>query len=421
MSDKNTSTTLPVNKAPRLLDRVCRVALFKVLERLEHGHFVIIDGSEHHEFGDSQSDLKAQMNIFDPRAYAAFSLGGSIGAGESYFNGYWETDNLTNIIRIFAANTDVLDQLDHVLAVLQKPFNWILAKRRENSVRKARENIMAHYDLGNELYKLFLDDTMMYSSGFYEHDDSTLKAASVKKLDMICQRLELKATDRVIEIGTGWGGFAIHAAENYGCHVTTTTISEEQFVFARERIKEKGLEDKITLLKEDYRKLSGKFDKLVSIEMIEAVGLKYYDTYFKKCESLLKPQGKMLIQAITIADKRFDKAARNLDFIQKYIFPGGALPSIEYLAKTVRTAGNLQIRDLQDFGFHYARTLRDWRHQFLNSKPKLMSLNFDETFIRLWEFYLCYCEGAFIERNISVVHLVMDNHQPQYANASVRA
>jgi cyclopropane-fatty-acyl-phospholipid synthase len=263
-----------------------------------------------------------------------------------------------------------------------------------------------HYDLGNDFFKLFLDPTMMYSSAVFPNQETSLDEASLYKLDLICQKLQLSDKDHLMEIGTGWGGMAIYAAKHYGCRVTTTTISEEQYNYACAAVKREGLEDKITLLLKDYRDLDGDYDKLVSIEMIEAVGHEYYDSYFQKCSELLKPDGLMLIQAITILDQRYKHAKNNVDFIQRYIFPGGCLPSNEVISKSVANKTDLHIVDLHDIGMDYARTLAEWRKRFNGSADQVDSMGFDDVFYRMWEFYLCYCEGGFTERAISAAQFL---------------
>ena len=284
--------------------------------------------------------------------------------------------------------------------LLMHSFN---ANTRDGS----RKNISAHYDLGNEFFELFLDPTMMYSAAMYPGKEATLEQAAVHKLDRMCQKLELGPGDHLLEIGTGWGGMAIHAAKHYGCHVTTTTISKEQFDYAKARVEAEGLSDQITLLLEDYRDLSGQYDKLVSIEMIEAVGHEYYDSYFSKCSELLKPEGLMAIQAITIADQRYDYARKSVDFIQRYIFPGGCLPSNAIIADKVANKTDMQIVNIEDITEHYADTLQDWRQRFFDQLEAVRKQGFDDVFCRMWDFYLAYCEGGFRERAISTGQFVM--------------
>jgi cyclopropane-fatty-acyl-phospholipid synthase len=286
---------------------------------------------------------------------------------------------------------------------LTKGFHFL----HRNTLRGSRKNIEAHYDLGNSMFELFLDPTMMYSSGIFENKDDSMEQASIIKLDRICQKLQLNENDRILEIGTGWGGFAIHAAKNYGCHVTTTTISRQQYDYAEKRIKQEGLQDRVTLLCEDYRNLTGKFDKLVSIEMIEAVGHEYYKTYFRHCSDLLKPEGMMLLQSITIADQRYQAAKKEVDFIQRYIFPGGCLPSVNEIAKNVCEHTDMRFYQLEDIGTHYATTLARWRERFFSNIAEIQKIGYSETFIRMWNFYLCYCEGGFTEKSIGTIQLLL--------------
>ena len=310
----------------------------------------------------------------------------------------------------------VLDAIDGGFGKLMLPLHKAFHFLHRNSLSGSRKNIGAHYDLGNDMFERFLDPTMMYSSGIFQHDDmdsdstieTTMEQASIAKLDRICQKLQLNEDDRVIEIGSGWGGFAIYAASNYGCHVTTTTISQQQFEYAERKIKDLGLEDRITLLCEDYRNLSGQYDKLVSIEMIEAVGHAYYKDYFAHCSRLLKPQGMMLLQSITIADQRYQRAKKEVDFIQRYIFPGGSLPSVNVIAQHVANDTDMRFYQLEDIGPHYATTLAKWRQRFFSNKEDIQDLGYSETFMRMWDFYLCYCEAAFEEKSIDVVQYTLE-------------
>ena len=379
--------------------------LFTMLEKLAHGQLIVQEGENIRTFGNDTS-LRAHVTINDSRAYRKIIFGGSIGAGEAYISKLWDVDNLTALVRIMVLNMSLLDRMERGLALINRPLDLIKHLLNSNNKKGAKQNILAHYDLGNDMYSAFLDPSMMYSSGIYPDTTSNLAEAQHHKLDVICNKLSLKPTDHVIEIGSGWGGFAIYAAKNYGCHVTTTTISDAQYDEARRRIEALGLTNKITIIQKDYRELTGKFDKLVSIEMIEAVGHKYLPDFFKQCEQLLNPQGKMLIQAITIVDQKYSQYVRSVDFIQRYIFPGGCIPSNTRMLKVIAEKTDMVVRQIDDFGFDYARTLKDWRKRFNSSYKYLQTRGYDETFKRLWEFYLCYCEGGFLERSISVVHLV---------------
>lgn len=379
--------------------------LFNMLEKLVYGQLIVQEGDNIRTFGKDPS-IRAHVIINDPKAYRKVVFGGSIGAGEAYIDKLWDVDNLTALVRIMVLNMPLLDRMERGLAWMTRPVDLIKHMFNSNNKKGAKRNILAHYDLGNDMYSAFLDPTMMYSSAIYPNKTATLNEAQQHKLDVICKRLNLTPEDHVIEIGSGWGGFAIYAARNYGCHVTTTTISDAQFQEAQKRIEALGLTDKITLIQKDYRELTGKYDKLVSIEMVEAVGHKYLPDFFKQCENLLKPAGKMLIQAITIADQKYESYVRSVDFIQRYIFPGGCVPSNSRMLQVIAEKTDMIVRRIDDFGFDYARTIQDWRKQFNCSYKELSQKGYDETFKRLWEFYLCYCEGGFLERSISVVHVV---------------
>lgn len=390
---------------------VAHLAKSQVLKRLQNlhiGQLTLIDGAENYVFGEAAIDApSATITVLDPRFYGEIAFGGSIGAGEAYMLGYWQADTLTDVVRLMVLNQAVMDTLEGGYQWLSKPllkvFHWL----NSNSEAGSQKNIAAHYDLGNELFKLFLDPTMMYSSAIFEAGTISLQAASERKLQVICEKLDLKPDDHVIEIGTGWGGLAMYAAKHYGCHVTTTTISEQQYTLAKERVAAEGLQDRITLLKQDYRHLQGQYDKLVSIEMIEAVGHQYHDTYFNKVSQLLKPDGVALIQAITIADQRYESAIRSVDFIQRYIFPGSNIPSNTAMLTSMTRASDLRLVDLQDIGLHYATTLRHWRENFFANIEAVRALGYSEAFIRMWDFYLSYCEGGFAECALGDVHLLL--------------
>ena len=382
-----------------------RRVIMQWLEQLQRGELVVHDISGTRRFGAPDTGLRVNVRIHDARFYGRVLRSGSMGVAESYLDGEWSTDNLTGMLRLFLQNQNAMNSIGRGRSWLANGLARIAHLLRDNSLAGSRRNIHEHYDLGNDFFRLFLDETMMYSSAFFAEEDYSLKQASEAKLDIICRKLQLGPQDHVLEIGTGWGGFAEYAAKNFGCHVTTTTISAEQYAFARERIDRAGLADRVTLLQQDYRDLTGVYDKLVSIEMIEAVGLRHLDEYFRVCADRLKPEGVMLIQAITIPDQRFEQYSRSVDFIQKYIFPGGALPSIGAMQQS--TSGtDLRLVDLADFASHYARTLREWRDRFFARRDEILSLSFDERFLRMWEYYFCYCEAAFAERATGVAHLV---------------
>jgi cyclopropane-fatty-acyl-phospholipid synthase len=390
-------------------DTRCRELVFNVFNKLEYGHLTVIEDNKSHSFPNvalSTNEVSGKIVINDTSVYRDFVKGGSIGAAEAFINGKWGSPDLTAVIRIFARAQQQTDSLEKQKSWLNKIKTSLFHWRNRNSEKGSKRNILAHYDLGNELYTRFLDDSMMYSSAIYPSQDATLAQAQQHKLKTICQRLELSANDHLLEIGTGWGGLAIYAAQHYGCKVTTTTISDAQFAYAEQKVKQLGLEKNITLLKKDYRQLTGQFDKLVSVEMIEAVGHEYLPSFFKQCNDRLKPGGKLLIQSITIADQRFEYYKNNVDFIQRYIFPGGFLPSITELSNQMCQHTELVMEQLHDIGLDYARTLADWRDAFLKNWSELTEHGYDEQFKRLWLYYLAYCEGAFLERSTSTVHLV---------------
>lgn len=390
-------------------DRAARRMLLQLLDRLCLGKITVMEGDRTHTFG-SRSDafpLEAEVTVHHPRFYRSAVFGGSVGSAQAYINGYWTADDLTTLIRILTLNQAVFNRMEKGLARLAAPTRRLLHFLNRNTRRGSRENILVHYDLGEEFYKLFLDETLTYSCGIFETEDSSLKQASIAKYDRICRKLRLGRKDHVLEIGTGWGGFAIHAAAHYGCRVTTTTISDNQHQVAARRFADAGLTDKITLLKRDYRDLTGRFDKLVSIEMIEAVGHENLGAYFRACAERLRPDGVMALQAITIGDEEYERALRSVDFVKRYVFPGGHLPSVRVMAEVASGAGALRVVHLEEMTPHYAETLRRWRERFLESRARVRELGYDEPFLRLWEFYLAYCEGAFHERHVGSVQLLL--------------
>ena len=394
---------------PTALDKLARRIVLSRLETLQAGQIVVCEGDEYRAFGQVTEDLplSVQLRVLDPKFYSDIAFGGSIGAGEAYMRGYWTCNELSDLLRILIRNQDVLEKMDSGLAVLTSPLQKFFHLLNRNTRSGSRKNIAAHYDLGNDFYQLWLDPKMMYSCAYFDTPETSLEDAATEKLDRICRKLNLSAEDSVMEIGTGWGGFAIHAARHYGCRVTTTTISREQYEYAKRAVSDAGLEDKITLLLKDYRDLEGQFDKLVSIEMIEAVGHEFHSTYFKKCCELLKPEGQMLLQAITIADQRYDQYKTDVDFIKRYIFPGGCLTSVTDMSRTMTGHTDMRVIHLEDIGPHYATTLRHWHDRFFDGIDKVRELGYSDAFLRMWQFYLCYCESAFIERAIGNVQLLI--------------
>ena len=392
---------------PGMLDGIARKAVLGRLEQLSEDALTVVDGDTVQRFGSDRGEgLHAEITVHDARFYTEVAFGGEIGAGEAWMHGYWECDDLVALVRILLRNREVLDGMEGGLARLTAPLQALFHRLNRNSRAGSRRNIAAHYDLGNDFFGLWLDETMMYSSAMFAEPDMSLHAAQVHRLDQICRRLDLQPTDHVIEIGTGWGGFALHAAQHYGCRVTTTTISREQYVKARERVVAAGLEDRVTLLQDDFRDLGGQYDKLVSIEMIEAVGHHYLDDFFRSCSQLLKPDGMMLLQAITIADQVYERHTRSVDFIKRYIFPGSCIPSIAAMTKSIATATDLRLFHLEDITPHYAKTLAGWRKQFFRNIDDVKGLGYSEAFIRMWDFYLSYCEAGFAERYIGDVQML---------------
>ena len=411
----------PSDLKERRLDRMTRKTVLSLLKRLTLGRITIIEKGQQFVFGEEskQPSLQTAITVKHPRFYTRIFFGGSIGAAEAYMEGLWSADNLTIVMRIMAINQKAFEDMEKGLARLTAPIYKFYHLVRKNTKVGSRKNILAHYDLGNDFYSLFLDETMTYSCGIFEREKSSLKDASAAKYDRLCKKLMLKPGNRVLEIGTGWGGFAVHAARNYGVHVTTTTISDQQHRFTQNRIKAAGLDDQISLIKKDYRDLSGKFDKLVSIEMIEAVGHHYYKTFFEICSRLLNNDGMMAIQAITIGDHIFDRHKRSVDFIKRYIFPGGCIPSITAISNAIAKATDLRMIHLEDITPHYARTLREWRRRFFANIDKVRDRGYPEMFIRMWEYYLCYCEGGFAERYIGDVQMLFA--KPLYRQDSLIA
>jgi cyclopropane-fatty-acyl-phospholipid synthase len=401
----------------RGMDRLARKLILNLLAKIQAGELTIVERGQTHPFGTplqlasptpmplATQPLRCEVAVHHPNFWRDVLLGGSVGAGESYIRGDWSCSDLTVLIRILLRNRPVLDKMDTRLSRIKAPLQRLGHLLRRNTRQGSRRNIEAHYDLGNDLFSLFLDPTLMYSSAIYPARESTLDQAAMHKLDHICQTLNLQPEDHVLEIGTGWGGFAVYAARHYGCQVTTTTISPAQHAEAQARVRAAGLEDQITLLLKDYRDLEGQYDKLVSIEMIEAIGHQYLDIYLKQCERLVRPGGEILIQAITIDDRQYAAALREVDFIKQYIFPGGFLPSVTALMEHMTRATQLQVVGLEDIGLHYARTLFDWRTRFLARLSEVRKLGYSDAFIRMWTFYLQYCEGAFLEHYISTIQL----------------
>lgn len=384
-----------------------RQTFFAAAARIRHGSLDIVCPDRTHQFGQPGTGPAAMLVVHDERVFLRALTGGDMALGEAFVDGDFSSPDLVALLRLAVRNMAVFHALNGPWSWLSRQVASMAHWRRRNTKAGSRKNIAAHYDLGNDFFALFLDRTLMYSSAVFERPDMTLEEASVAKLDRICRKLELKPGDRVLEIGTGWGGFALHAARRYGCKVTSTTISRAQHDLAARRIEAAGLTDRVTLLLQDYRELGGRYDKLVSIEMIEAVGHQYFDAYFKKCGELLERDGLMLLQGITIADQRYAAARDSVDFIKRYIFPGCCIPSLSVLANSVARMTDMRVFDVEDIGPHYATTLKCWRENLMGNLEQVHALGYSGTFVRMWEFYLCYCEAGFAERVLGDAQMLL--------------
>ena len=388
-------------------DRWARRVVTGQLGRLRRGAVHLVEGEDRRTLGRGEEGLEVVVHVHDPRFYRALALGGSLGAAEAYMQGWWSCGDLPALCRLAAANIESMHRNERGWARLAAPARRLAHALRRNTLRGSRRNIAAHYDLGNDFFRLFLDEEMMYSCAIFPRPDSSLEEASRHKLDRICRKLALGPEDHLLEIGTGWGGFALHAAREYGCRVTTATISRQQQELASQRVREAGLEERVEVVLSDYRDLRGPYDKLVSIEMIEGVGHHYFDTYFGCCSRLLKPEGLMLLQAIVIADRAYERARRSVDFIKAVIFPGSCIPSVAVIGNSLAAATDMRLVHLEDIGPHYARTLRAWRSRFHGAEEQVRQLGFGDEFIRMWDFYLSYCIGGFEEGHISDVQMLL--------------
>jgi len=391
------------------LSRLAKTLLLGQLRKIRDGRLRLIDCGRTETFGavTDSAPFEVTIRVHSPQFYSDVVFDGTLGSGEAYMNGYWHCDNLTGLVRLMVINRHLMNDVDSGWPRLSAPLLKLAHWLNRNDKSGSRRNIAAHYDLGNEFFGLFLDETMAYSCGIFETAGASLLQASTAKFDAACGKLALKPDQHLLEIGTGWGGFAIHAARHYGCRVTTTTISREQYEFVKARVARAGLSDRITLLLEDYRDLRGQYDALVSIEMIEAVGDQYLDTYFEQCSGLLRPSGAMLLQAITIRDQFYEQARRSVDFIKRFIFPGSFIPSVQALINSMARVTDLKLFHMEDIGSHYARTLNAWRERFLARRAEVRALGYPERFVRMWEFYLCYCEGGFEERQLGDVQMLL--------------
>ena len=392
---------------PSLFERSCMNLVIALFNKIETGGLTcrLPDGSERH-FGDMFSPLQAQMIIHDYRFFKDAVLGGDIGLGEAYMKGLWDTDDIPLLFRILIKNRKALANGHMTTAWLARQKDRLFHALNANTPGGSRRNIGEHYDLSNDFFQTFLDPTMLYSCGLYNSENDTCEDAQHRKLQSIIEKAQIAPTDHVLEIGCGWGGFAMEAVRETGCRVTGITVSEEQFALARQRVRQAGLEDKITILFKDYRHVTGLFDKIVSIEMLEAVGHRYLGTFFSTCDRLLKPAGKLVIQVITIPDQSYENYRRTSDWIKKYIFPGGHLPSVTAMSQVVTKHTGLLMEQLEDIGTNYARTLKDWREKFTRNVDKINALGFDEVFRRKWIYYLATCEAGFRERAIGDIQVV---------------
>ena len=406
VSSKNLSFIQKPNKS--FTQRLAKAMVLKQFSKLTQGQLLVNENGNNYIFGSKNNDfpVSATINVLSNEMYSEIAAKGLNGAAEAFVKGLWSSDDLTRLIRIFVRNREAANQIEGGIAKLATGLFYLQHSLKRNNHKGSLRNISAHYDLGNDLFETFLDNTKMYSCAIFENENSSLEQASINKIERICKKLELSSNDHVLEIGTGWGGFAIFAAKNFGCKITTTTISQKQYEYTLEKVKALGLQDKISVLKKDYRDLTGKYNKLVSIEMIEAVGHHYYHDFFRKCNQLLIPDGRMLLQSIIITDYLYEEAKQFSDFIKTYIFPGSCIPSISKLCESSAKATDMRLFHLEDITPHYAKTLNHWRSHFMNNVQKIRDLGFSEEFIRLWNFYFCYCEGGFIERQIGAVQML---------------
>ena len=399
---------LSMRSKPGFSQSWAKTLLCRQLQQIQTGS-IVLHTDAGLQFGQIKSEFPLSVDIVveDEAFFSDILFGGVVGAAEAYMAGHWRCSNLVDLVRILIRNRPVLEGMNGYSAGFIRTLRKLLHRYHLNTRQGSRRNIAAHYDLGNDFFQLFLDETMLYSCAYFESPEASLYEASIAKLALICRKLQLTPHDHVIEVGCGWGGFAEYAATHYGCRVTATTISRQQFEFAQQRIQAAGLSERVSLLFQDYRDLTGTYDKLVSIEMVEAIGHQYYETYFAKCAQLLKPDGLALIQAITIADQQYEKARDDVDFIKRYIFPGSCIPSVTALIQAMTQASDFNLLNMQEIGAHYAVTLQHWREGYLAHLDAVREQGYGEEFIRMWEFYLAYCEGAYRERAIGNAHMLL--------------
>ncbi|VGO21165.1 SAM-dependent methyltransferase [Pontiella sulfatireligans] len=392
---------------PTWIEQQCLNLIDKKLQNITYGHLLIKlpNGAERH-YGDSSEPLRIKVNRH--RFFTRLATAGNMGLGEAWMDKDWDSDNLTGVLQLFIANMAELKTNGLTAGLAKRVQHFLQHALNRNTLAGSKKNIHGHYDLGNDFYQLFLDpETMMYSSAVFDSPEESLPLAQLRKIQRLIGLADIKPEHHVLEIGCGWGGFAIETAKQTGCRITGITISEEQFKFARQRVAEEGLEEQITIQLIDYRNIQGSFDRIVSIEMLEAVGHAYYGTFFAACDRLLKPGGRVALQVIAIPDQRYDAYRRNPDWIQKYIFPGGMLPSLTELSKAMASHSAFTIESLDNIGSHYAETLRRWRKAFESRREQLVSMGYDGLFQRKWIYYLCYCEAGFQTRFTNNLHLVL--------------
>ena len=394
-------------KSIGLVDRIARRFVLDRLRGLRQGELALIDNVEQSLFGQ-RDELRAELVVHRPRLFRDAVLGGTLGVAESYIRGDWDSRDLTALFRIFLRNRSAKDSLDSRASYGARIGRRIMHWLRDNTPAGSRRNIRAHYDLGNDFFSLWLDETLAYSSAVFTDPAQSLAAASMEKFDRVCRKLDLRPEDHLLEIGTGWGGFALHAAQQYGCRVTTTTVSQRQFETALQRFQAARLDERITALQQDYRDLQGQFDKLASIEMIEAVGYRHFDQYFESLGRLLRPDGSLVLQAIVMPERGYSSYLQSVDFIQRFIFPGGCLPSLSAMLESAGRASDLRCVHVEDFAPHYAETLRRWRRAFDEQRGEIRAMGYSDEFLRMWTYYLCYCEAAFEERSVGVVQIQFD-------------
>lgn len=384
-----------------------RRILFRLLGKLRAGELTLVCPDQSYVFGTAESGLQGIIEVHDERLFPRVLLGGDVGFGEAYVDGDWTSPNLIETLRLIVRNQSLFDERHRAFSVASRTLGRLHHLLCANTPAGSRRNIGRHYDLGNDFYRLFLDPSMAYSCARYETAADTLEEAQRQKYEHICRKLSLGPADHLLEIGTGWGGLAIYAATHFGCHVTTTTISRQQFKYAQETVARHGLRGQVWLLLEDYRNLAGRYNKIVSVEMFEAVGYRNYDTFFRQCDQLLDPHGSMLLQTITIPDRRFPGYRRRRDWVQKHVFPGAELASVSEILRSLTRSTRFELYHLEEIGTHYSRTLKEWRRRFLAALPEVQDLGFDECFLRLWDYYFASCEAAFAERSIGDVQMLL--------------